>query len=169
MRTISSTGEKMKKGQMYIFAAVILCILAVTLLGAYSRVDTPDPAVRQLQDNFVYESRQVINQAFVADEEVDERFDTFVADYIDYVKSRNLRFLIAYAISRENTTRIVNLLNEQLIVVVGGNETALDEDDSLTIGTPDSFSLSVGGRDYEYNITPTPDIQVKLLMRFEER
>ncbi|GEM_PF-1701758 len=88
-----------RKGQFYIFGAIILCVLAYSIYSGYSRVQIPTKNdFKEIYAEFIRESASVIDNAVYNEGNVSAQLSNFTGYFINYARTRNKGFGIFYAL-----------------------------------------------------------------------
>lgn len=94
-----------KRGQLYIFAALILCVVLFLLIGKrvliYQQPIEDD--FEELSQNYNYEAAKFINSLLAEGESnVEAEFTTFTTSFTSYSKNQNPDFMLIYAFQHKN-------------------------------------------------------------------
>jgi hypothetical protein len=134
-----------KKGQFYIFMAVVFCSLALLLILSNFGARGLKPVYNDLKNNFVKESHFVINSALYGDVDLMTRLNNFISYFSDYSKSRNVDFNVLYLLSRDDVLYVTNYLDEDVGLsssygnynILSNSTVILDKDSSIYIDVDD--------------------------------
>ncbi|MBN1502983.1 hypothetical protein JW930_05555 [Candidatus Woesearchaeota archaeon] len=156
-----------KKSQFYLFAIVLLCSYLFMSLTGRLTLRQVDRDFEDLYNNYIYEGIRVINSAEYHGVDVSERYDNFTLDFINYALQKNIDLGILYMIVIDNKIRIVNYLNEPVSLDYNIYPPILMQDEGALINRTDIIIVGIGDINYEYNITPEYQTQLKVLFRKE--
>ncbi|MBD3203260.1 hypothetical protein GF327_03130 [Candidatus Woesearchaeota archaeon] len=152
------------KSQLYIFAAVIFCTLVFLSSFSYVVIENPTEEVKQIYDNFIFESYYTINNAVYENKDINQQVKNLTITFIDYSKQKNINLGIFYVliIPAREKSYIVNYLNSKANInlintILPGTEEELNIGKNLTI--------ELDNRQYSFNIPEGNDIQLKVLIR----
>src|SRR3972149_615312 len=88
LRTKVKTRLKGKKGQFYIFTALILIAYTATLLRPQQVIAPPSKVFSELNGNFAREGKEVVNYALLEEKNVSMEYSLFVDQFISYARLR---------------------------------------------------------------------------------
>lgn len=158
----------MKKGQFYLLAAVILISLSfiILMLSKKTIFIAETDSFSELHTNYLSESSQTINNILYEKNNNNQtnfnfaRFDSFTSDFLDYSKTLDAGFSLAYAITYHNTTKVKNYVGFDIVL----NNNSLENNNELTI-TSDDFSLIMKNITYDFEVNK--DVELNILFRSE--
>jgi hypothetical protein len=107
-----------KKGQLYIFVAIIVCSVLVSVFSTASFVkyDAKTIQLDQLCSHFESESHELINALISNNDFVSSKYDMFAKNYYSYTRTINKDFGIFYVFTYKNTTHVGNMLDSSINV-----------------------------------------------------
>jgi hypothetical protein len=140
--------NKSKKAQFYLFAAMLLCISAYGLLSASPIAKEKNTDSQLLASNYLFEAKNVINQALYKESDPFEDVDRFTNNFISYAKTKNTDLKIAYILKNDNKTRVVNYLKDD-INITSHNRT-LKRLESVAFNLTDNIIIRYDETDYNY-------------------
>lgn len=153
-----------KKGQFYIFVAVIFCSLALTLVLSNFGTRGYRIVFENVKDNFVSEAPNVINSALFTGANLTEQFEEFALYYQDYAKTRNVNFRILYFIVHNGILQINNLLDFDIGVATALANYQINSSTMVELEKPEYVDVTVD--DYVTHIPFTNDTtQIKMYFR----
>ncbi|MBN2567408.1 hypothetical protein JXB02_04975 [Candidatus Woesearchaeota archaeon] len=163
-----------KRGQMYIFAAIMLITLSFVLIQTASTVEEPRETFRDVRENFAYEIPKVVNSGVYAGDNVSYRLERFIDLFDDFVRTRNQDFQILYLYASPDTsglgagTRITvrNRLALPAGISYGTTVFSLDPSNEQIINTDEDVTVSVGNNSYTFSFLEN-DHDFKALFRSE--
>ncbi len=148
-----------KRGQFYILAAVILCIVIFGITVTVNKIDQEVEATDfiGLAQNYVLETPELINYAIYEEEDPSELLIDFTDDFVNYARKRNPNLGLLYVYKdEEGEVKIVNYLQEGTTIRYetideNGEE---GEDELFEFGdiTLNEIALEVGGEEFTYAI-----------------
>jgi len=160
-----------KKGQFYLFTAIILVGVAIVLLRPVSVVPEASDTFKKVHKNFVIESRKLINTALLEEADVAVEYDSFVNAFLLFAKTRRLDFEVFYVLVLEDEIIVKNRLTTGAELLDFGKVLAPGEETSFKRSvTPQSElnvrleSIDLNSNIYKFNMIDK-DNQLKLLTR----
>ena len=96
-----------KKGQFYIFIALLLSSLVFTMYPFTSSVIQTEYSFQSLTQNYLSEAPKVVNSAVIKKIDVFQSFEDYTLDFIDYATTKNLNFELAYILTNKTDLKIV--------------------------------------------------------------
>jgi len=158
-----------KKGQFYIFIALLLSSLVFTMYPFTSSVIQTEYSFQSLTQNYLSEAPKVVNSAVIKKIDMFQSFEDYTLNFIDYAATKNLNFELAYILINKTDLKIVNYLNLPITVIKGSDEVELENHSSEIFNLDfDELKLQFNDKDYHYQITKE-DIQLKFLIRTSEK
>lgn len=155
-----------KKGQVYIFVAILLIAFAFSVARPLTAGQPKSDAFTQLHENFVRESPVVVNSALYGGSNVSASFSAFADDYFDYARSKSPRFRFLYLLRDGDALVIGNHLGIEVNASFSGASYNVSRDSTVTV-TPADLTLYVDGIGYSFDITDDA-YQVKSLFRQQD-
>lgn len=104
---------KGKKGQVYVFAALLICVVLVSLTTAFFIHDTTESA-GGLVENYEREIFYVTNNALYEKEPVMEELGSFTDRYIMLGEQKGFDLEIALVYNYQNKTCVMNKMNRTI-------------------------------------------------------
>jgi len=111
-----------RKGQFYLFTAVILIGLAAALAITVQKPKVMDRSFELLSDNFLQEAPQVVASARYDDADVLIRFRNFSDMYLDYARSVDSQFGMVTTLQVDGRMLVVNYLGDAAQVTLEGTD-----------------------------------------------
>ncbi len=151
-----------KKGQFYIFMAILLCVYAVALV--IPRAATPaDNNFKTLYENYLFEAPKVINSAIYNGTSPSAQIGNFTQSYITYAQTSESRFGLLYAYSHDGITDIRSYLREDVNISTNTTSFMLRDNASTINGT--WFTASASKRTYVFNLTKEVRLQALFISK----
>jgi hypothetical protein len=111
--------------------------------------------------NYLFEAKNVVNHALYAKSDPFADLDEFTSNFISYAKTKNMNLEIAYILKKNQTTKAVNYLKDELNRTT--HNKTLKKSETFTMTSTNHINLSY--QDTEYNYTFTNDsIELKALI-----
>ena len=144
-----------KKGQFYILAAVILCIVifgvTVTVNKIEQEVETTDFV--ELAQNYVLETPALINYAIYGgfEQQPSDLLSDFTEDFVQYARKKNPKLGLLYVYKEGDNTIIENYLKEgePIIYTTETEEGGLFEFGDTTLN---EIILNIEGEEFIYTV-----------------
>src|SRR3989338_4602135 len=133
-----------KKGQFYIFAAIVLITFAFMIAKPAPKLQEKPDAFKELYQNFLTESSIVVNTALYDNANVSERFRSFADSYSQYAITKAPKFRFAYILKDNSILVIGNRLGEGLNVTLPDTSQTLGDKKELTT-TPQKVTIYIQG------------------------
>lgn len=152
-----------KRGQVYIFIAILLIAFAFNISRPQTLAGPKADAFRELHQNFDTESEIVINNALYRNVNVSEAYIAFTGDYFDYARTKSPKFRFLYLLKDDDSLLIGNELGLSVKVSVSNTSYNLTHDSKLTI-TPQTVTIDLEGLKYDFIFT-SETYQIKALFR----
>lgn len=146
MRTVTS-----KKGQFYIFAAILLVVYAMTLAlpGTSKQAQS---SFERLHENYIFEAPKVVNSAIYNRTNPTARLANFSEEYSQYARSIDPSFQFVYAFAYEGNTFIGSKFREEINISTNTTSFILNGDSRFINGT-NGFTIHYSKRAYEMNFS----------------
>jgi hypothetical protein len=154
---------KNKKGQFYIFIAILLITYVLTISPPRAAPKKPVPVFKQLHQNYVFEAPKAINAAIYDNANLSERFMNFSDAFVDYSKGREARFGLLYLLAYEDGLDVKNYLSETANVTTNTASFLLTTNSWRTINRTNSVSIYLGNLNYDFSFTEP--IQLRALFK----
>jgi hypothetical protein len=132
-----------KKGQFYIFVAVIFCSLALTLVLSNFGTRGYKSVFENVKENFVTESSYVINSALYSDLDIRSQFDEFIGFYKNYSLTKNVNFRFLYFLVHDDVLHMNNQLDFDVAIETSTDRYDLPAYTNLSIVQPDYVDVDV--------------------------
>lgn len=144
-----------KKGQLYIFTAIILIVIAFGI--AQSKI--PQQAQKlslfdQLYNNFATEAPTVINEAMQQQQNVTLAFSEYAQHFESYATTRDPNFRFSYVLFTKEHVMIHNLLGTSLTASYDQPYALQDSVPILLPRKKESITLTIDGRSYDFQSIP---------------
>lgn len=125
----SNTMMHSKRGQIYVFAAIILCVVLFFLVG--KRIFVTEPSVEDdfesLSTNYNFEASKFINSLIKSGEQnIEEKFIQFTTDFTTYSKNQNPDFMLIYVFEYKDRIYLGNYLDGPIWVKSGNDNIYLE-------------------------------------------
>ncbi len=157
---------KSKKGQFYVLISIILIVYLFLAITPQENINEPDSSFRQLYENYMDESSNVINSG-IYDGNLSSRFSNFSAAYREYAKTKSPSFKMAYALKEYGTTIIGNSMSEQISVHAETERFNISSGTERAINSTTNLTLYIKNKAYSF--TFTRDIELKAIFMKSER
>ncbi len=154
-----------KKGQFYIFTAIILCVYAIMLVLPAAR-GPAESSFRGLADNYLFEYPKVVNSALYNQSSSASRLGNFTDTYVAFARSLDPRFGLVYGYRHDGVTDIRSRMWENINITYGRTSFLL-KDGSAQINAS-RFTAYVSRRPYTFNLTGEVPIQVLFISRSDK-
>jgi hypothetical protein len=153
-----------KKGQFYIFVAVLFCALALTLVTSNFGTRGYKVVYENVKNNFVAESNYVVNSALSNNENVTDNFLDFSQYFLNYSKTKNINFRILYFLVDKDVLYINNMLDFAVNVTADNSWQIINSSSAVEIPKPDYVDVKID--DYTTRIELTNETtQLKMYFR----
>jgi hypothetical protein len=106
-----------KKGQFYIFMALILIGYAALLLNPFSVVPDPSYEFKKTYNNFAFESGAALNNALFGRENVNTEYERFLNNFISYAKMKKLSIEIVSVLETGERVYVSNKMNSSVQII----------------------------------------------------
>ena len=154
---------KNKKGQFYIFIAILLITYAFNIARPVPFAQEKPDVFRELYKNFITESSVVVNNALYENKNVSGKFLEFSNGYADYARTRSSQFRFAYVLKEKDMLVVGNKLGISINLSLTNASYNVTDSSTKTIRSQD-ITLAVAGVNYDFAIGPEP-YQVKSLFK----
>ncbi len=152
---------KNKRGQFYIFIAVILCSFALSLVIKSSNLSQTDSIFLFLRSNYMTEVKEVMDNSLFDGTSILDQVGNFTDYYITYAASRNVDMDVLILLSDGETLHIKNLLDGSITARIGYDEYIVASKDSRSVGLPDDLRITYKTNVNEITLDQKyPDIKV---------
>ncbi|MBI2133754.1 hypothetical protein HYU11_03675 [Candidatus Woesearchaeota archaeon] len=147
-----------KKGQFYIIISLLLVVYLMMITMPENKVNEPQHSFRQLYENYMEESSQVINSG-IYDGDLNGRFRNFTAAFIGYARTKNPEFRLSYALAHEDTLLLGNNIGETISVNAGNQKFNLSSGDYAVVNSTENITLTIKNRDYPFAFKKETDLK----------
>ncbi|MFH1408801.1 MAG: hypothetical protein ABIH34_02750 [Nanoarchaeota archaeon] len=147
-RDTQGSPRLFKKGQFYLFTAILLIGAIATLVPRGVDIKAPRTVLSDLKNNFAAESPRVINAALANESNATQAFIGFTGAFVSYAQNRDKSFGMAYAL-RDHGVFIGNNLAFQITL---GDGTAIDPSGTYFMADNDSWSFEANGTSYSLSL-----------------
>ena len=154
---------KNKKGQFYIFIAILLITYALNIARPIPLAQEPIDVFKELYNNFLTESTVVVNNALYENKNVSESFISFSNEYSDYARSRSSQFGFIYVLKDGDEIVVGNELGISVNLSITDASYNVSSDSTQTISAQD-ITVDVAGINYEFT-TSSQEYQIQSLFR----
>jgi hypothetical protein len=163
-----------KKGQFYIFIAMILLAYLTSLRPSLDTQRSPQTYYSQYRENFLTELGYVLNSALFDDEQMLGRVDEYVQDYQGYLASQDINMTLVLFLGQGDMLHIKNYNSFPLALTLynGTQEDLLYvfSADTVSVQRINRIGVNLTGEhiNEEYTITldASRDIDVKAIFKF---
>lgn len=160
-------GKMNKKGQQYIFAAVVLLGYAFLIIRPAVQTAPEASAFKSLYENFISESQVIINNALYRSSNLSADYNDFTGEFISFAKTKDPNFRLVYLLAERDTLVVGNRLDIDINLTAATPYT-LTPNSELTIPKAASATVIIGKREYEYSFDER-NVQAKFLFRKADR
>jgi hypothetical protein len=154
--------SKSKKGQFYILISLILIVYLLSISAPQPYVRPQSSTFKQIYDNYMLESSQVLNSGLFEDN-LSIRFKNYSDSFMDYGRTKDPGFTMAYVLKNQDETIIGNRLNEQINVTVNSATFIIQRNGYLVINSSPNITIIDEGR--RYNFAFTKDLEIKAIFK----
>jgi hypothetical protein len=155
-----------RRGQFYIFASVLFVSMVFFMLANTISLESKEDNFRDAYENYVFEAKQVINNAVHNGQNVSDQFNNFTLDYIRYARIRNIDVGILYVLAQDGQVRIVNYLNSPVYYDdMSHGISFINHDSSRVFNMTGDFSIELGDSKYSYSLDGAQGVQFKALFQ----
>lgn len=160
--------KNLKKGQFYIFVAILLSAISFSMLKGSTVLAKPH-SFEDIRANYIQESEFVLNNAIYQEQNPFEQFDHFTKNFQKFAREKNINFEVVYMLLYQDTIKIVNYLSVPVTVNITGTEEKLFPNEGTFIDKVAALKISFEGLENTYKFAPDEPVQLKLLIITEER
>ncbi len=152
-----------KKGQVYVFVAILLIVFAFSVTRPSTAAASTADSFKELYENFVRESPVLVNGALHDSRNVSASFVSFADSYFTYARGKSSRFRFLYILHDNDVLLIGNKLG--LSVNASFSSYSYNVSDGAVLTTvPADVIIDVEGVRYSFDITSEP-YEVKAIFR----
>ena len=168
--------RKSKKSQFYILTAFVILALSFvifTLSKNTSVFKKDDDSFNKLKNNYIRESSEVINNIIYEKSKFDlenpemNKFDLFTNDFLDFSKSKDTSFSLAYIFSYHDSLLIGNYLEDSIIFSINSSNYTIENKKTIKINSSVS-DFSIYAYENSYQFAKEKDIDLNVLFRSEK-
>jgi hypothetical protein len=153
-----------KKGQFYIFTAIVLSALLLTM----STTNHPQTSVTSSQflyDNFLNELPYVINSKIFASENPVTNLDVFFSDFQDYSQYHSTTLTYLYLFKNNSQLFIKNMLNTSATISIKNWTFALPRTENRTLNVSKTI-INISDYETEFTFDENKTFEFKALLYF---
>jgi len=159
-REVFTLMIKTSKGQFYILTAIIFCVIVFALVYTENYVGNTDTNFKNIYDNYIYESSNVINSAVYYNRNISDEFENYTTTFINYAKTKNVNLKIFYIIATKTNTIVGNHLGEEINLT----DYKVENNNYIILGRLNNLSLNYENNIYEYNLSSDEEVIFKALL-----
>ena len=165
IRTIGIKMRNYKKGQFYLFTAIVIIALLAGIIPKSVLPTTDEDVFNELNDNFIEEAVFVINNAIYINASVMDHMDSFALSFLNYARQRDTNFGFVIMLRNRNETILMNQLKDENISLQpsGGQVVWLAPGESSVLALYPSVDVNMRGSQYHFTFAENPDMQLKML------
>lgn len=152
-----------KKGQFYIFAAILLVTYALTINPPTVEIKKATPVFKQLYQNYLFEAPKVMNSAVYDNANITERFMNFSDTFSSYAKSREAKFGMVYLLAHQDGVDIKNYLSETANISTNTTSFLLGPGNWKTMNRAGSLAVYLNSIRYDFSFTES--MQLKAIFK----
>jgi hypothetical protein len=156
-----------KKAQFYILIALLLIVAAFSVTKQDVPIRKPADSFLLLHEGFVKEGVHVINNAVYNDANISSNFANFTNAYVDFAKSSDPSFELAYFLKYGDKLSVGNRFDSNLNITVGSTGLLVSPGTEHTVSIANTTML-LNGLDYNFDFTEE-DIQLKAIFRKKDK
>ena len=151
-------GNYSKKGQFYIFTALILSVASFVLIqsGSFNADSRDDFDI--LVDNYVHEGKNIINNALYEDKEVFLELQRYTDSFGDFANSKNINLNILFMYIHNDKVNIKNQLGKS--VVVYSKNSTINNYGTETFNQTDWIVIEFNSESYNFTTDKSIDFKV---------
>ncbi len=147
-----------KKGQFYMLIAILLILHLMLVVMPSSAIISPTSSFRQLYENFMAESPQVINSGIYEDN-LTERFRNFTAAYTDYARTKSPDFNMAYALLENEKVLVSNSMGYPINITTPSESFNLSSGTDIVINRTSNLTFYIKGNPYNFAFTKDTELK----------
>ncbi|MEA3515190.1 MAG: hypothetical protein U9R34_06945 [Nanoarchaeota archaeon] len=165
IRIIGIKMRNYKKGQFYLFTAIVIIALLAGIIPMSVMPTTDEDVFNELNDNFIEEAVFVINNAIYMNASVKDSIDSFALSFLNYARQRDPNFGFVIMLQNRNETILMNQLKDGNISLQpsGGQVVWLAPGESSVAALYPSFDINMGESQYHFTFAENPEMQLKML------
>ncbi|MCX6709978.1 MAG: hypothetical protein NTV63_03450 [Candidatus Woesearchaeota archaeon] len=173
--------KKGRKGQFYIFGAIVLCIMAYSIYAGQSRIQlSTKNEFRNLYTEFLRESGSAIDSAIYNEQSLSERMENFTDAFLPYARTKEKTFGAFYALISNSTIFLRNNISISAVNSANRNITAslknstdewqisIDEESSFNENGIERIRIFLDGMPYDFSIYGR-EIELKAIFYSQQR
>ncbi len=150
---------KSKKGQFYILIAITLLVYVFAISPPTAQLPEAPDTFKELYQNFMAESEIVINSG-IYDSNTTTRMKNYSGTYMEYARTKDIDFKLAYALRDKDEILVVNHLSEPLNITTPSESASIESNNHRTLGFSQNITFNTGGRAYSFVFSKDPDLKV---------
>ncbi len=154
----------MKKGQIYIFTALILIAIAFGVTTGRAMVKPLSPTFSQLHETFMSEATIAINNAVYEDKNVTKQLEDFTRTFSHYAKTKDPQFKFLYILAYHDKMTIHNRLGKE----VSYNFQTLSDSSINYFDRKETITLTMDKINYPFKLNPSENVQLKAIFISEK-
>ena len=154
----------MKKGQIYIFTALILIAIAFGVTTGRVMVKPLSPTFSQLHESFMGEATIAINNAVYQNKNVSKQLEDFATLYSQYAKTKDPKFRYLYVLAYQDKMTIHNRLGKEVFY----NFQTLTDNQVYYFDRKDTITLTIDKINYPFKLNPSENVQLKAIFISEK-
>ena len=165
IRIIRIKMRQSKKGQFYLFTAIVIIALLAGIIPQSVLPTTNEDLFNELNDNLIEEAVFVINNAIYLNASVMDSMESFALSFLNYARQRDINFGFVIMLRNRNETILMNRLKDENISLQpsGGQAILLAPGESSVTGLYPAFDFDLGESQYHFTFAENPDMQLKML------
>ena len=147
-----STMRGSRKAQFYIFAAVILCVIAFTMIKPKETNVEKDETFNQLYQNYIKEAGRAADNALLDGVNLKARFEDFNSKFKQFSDSKNIKFGFLGILS-SNETIIQNKMGSDVQLNYLTTTETLSRNSIKAINWSNQLQVKFNDVIYKFNFT----------------
>ena len=142
-----------KKAQFYIFAAVLLSVIAFTMAKPRETPLQKDDTFRELYQNYIKEAARATDNALLNSIGLKARFEDFNNNFKTYSNSKNIKFGFVGIAADDNETIVHNKMDYEVGLSYLTVSETLSRGEIRTINWSDQVFIELNDVNYGFNFT----------------
>lgn len=160
--------KKNKKSQLYIITALFLCSLVFLLNAKTEKTEENAIDFESIYDNFITESKHVVNSAIYLNRNVSGDFSNFADEFITFAGTEGVTLHLFYGIVYDDKIYLANKFDDTVNITAGSAAGTINfiltDDNQSSITRQNWLNARVDGRDYLFN-TSMNITEIKAVMK----
>ena len=145
-----------KKSQLFMFAALILIVMFITVFTGNSTIASHSTAGTKLvKENYVNEARTVIDRAIFENKNIASELLIFHNSFLEYSEDLGIEIETAIIYSHNHESHVVNYLKDPVLV----NALELAPLEAVSLSTS-RVEIEYKGSSYTYELDDAPQLKV---------